>query len=242
MAAHDEEAAIGACVLALLRLPRAWRVTVVDDASTDGTAAVLAALDDARLRVLSVPYRSRARAVNAGLRRAEADYVCVVDADVRFVADRFDDLVAELSAVPFLMLTEDPADVIVRAVELGPGFAAPRNAFLFSRQALPGLAFSEVYRRGAGGEDTDLAIRLLRTGVRLGAVAGGYVHDRMPGAMGWRRRLHFHVWNLVTYLRHLDVPMCRRRLAGIVRHPLRRAVRSIREERGRGRSAAADQR
>lgn len=50
--------------------------------------------------------------------------------------------------------------------------------------------------------------------------------------MGLRRRMHFHLWNLITYLRHLDVPMCRQRLAAIARHPLRRAAASLRQEYG----------
>lgn len=115
---------------------------------------------------------------------------------------------------------------------LGPDFVPPRNAFVFPRRLLPGLRFSKLYP-GTGGEDTDLAIRLLKTGVRIGATYGGYRHDRTPGPMGWRRRSHFHVWNVVTYLRHLDVPMCRQRLARILRNPLRLAAESAQEELGR---------
>ncbi|MQB02261.1 MAG: glycosyltransferase, partial [Actinobacteria bacterium] len=175
--AHNAEATVEACVRSLLVLGRTWRVTVVDDASSDCTGVVLAGIDDPRVRVFTVGYRSRARASNLGFRRAEGDFVCSVDSDVCYVEDRFDELVGLLSRFPMLMLTEDPADVEPRPVGFGAGFRSPRNSFLFSRRLLPGLAFAEVYPKTAG-EDTDLAIRLLKAGVALGAVYGGYEHAR----------------------------------------------------------------
>ncbi|GEM_PF-5697011 len=233
VAAHNAEASIERCVASLLALRVTWRVTVVNDASTDATAAILAQLVDPRVRVVTVGFRSRAKASNVGFAQCEAEYVCSVDADVRFVEDHFDRLLQLLGRFPFVMLTEEPADVGVREVTLGSEFAPPRNAFLFSRGQLPALAFAGIYPR-AGGEDTDLAIRLLKTGTRIGATYGGYVHERVEGRMGLRRRAHFHLWNVITYLRHFDVPMCRQRLADIARHPVRRVVRSLRQEYRRG--------
>jgi len=229
--AHNAAATIGDCLRSLLALPRTWRVTVIIDASTDETAAAIAKFADPRLRTITVNYRSRAKASNLGFHRAEAEIVCSVDSDVRYVTDRFDDLIRQLGRFPLLMLTEDPADAVARPVELGPSFLSPRNTFIYSRRLLPGLAFAEIYPRTAG-EDTDLAIRLLKAGVALGATYGGYEHHRTEGPMGLRRRLHFHTWNLITYLRHLDVPMCRQRLAVIARHPLQRTTASLRQEYG----------
>jgi hypothetical protein len=113
-----------------------------------------------------------------------------------------------LAVWPFLMLTENPQDAAVGPVRLGVGFAEPRNSFVFSRTHLPGLRFAEIYPK-TGGEDTDLMLRLLKAGVAVGAVYGGYEHDRTSLQMGLRRRAHFHWWNIRTYVRHLDVPMCR---------------------------------
>lgn len=229
--AHNAERTIGNCVQSLLTLSSAGRITVVVDASSDRTAATLTQFQDPRLRVVTVGLRSRAKASNLGFSECSADYVCSVDSDVRFLEDRFARVLPLMHNYPFLMLTHDPSNVGVRPVELGSNFDSPRNSFVFCRRQLPGLAFAEVYPK-TGGEDTDLAIRLLKAGVAVGAVYGGYVHDRAPGPMGFRRRLHFHVWNLVTYLRHSDVPMCRQRLAAIARHPVRRIVASLREELG----------
>lgn len=231
VAAHDAETSIRSCVESLLALGAASRVTVVNDASRDRTGQILAQIADPRLRVMSVGYPSRARAANVGFRASECDFVCSVEADVRYVKDRFDEIIPLLAVWPFLMLTDDPQDTAVRPVRLSVGFAEPRNSFVFSRTHLPGLRFAEVYPK-TGGEDTDLMLRLLKAGVAVGAVYGGYQHDRTSLRMGLRRRAHFHWWNIRTYVRHLDVPMCRQRLATIARHPVRRAVRSLREEFG----------
>ena len=229
VAAHNAETSIERCVNSLLAQNLTWRVTVVNDASRDGTGAILARLVDPRLRVVTVSFRSRAKASNLGFARCEAAYVCSVDADVIYIKDLFDRLLPQLERFPFLMLTDVPSDGELREVVLGPDFVPPRNSFLFSRKKLPTLSFATIYPK-AGGEDTDLAIRLLKSGTRIGAVYGGYVHERAEGRMGLRRRIHFHLWNLITYLRHLDVPMCRQRLADIARHPLRRVVGSLRQE------------
>lgn len=232
VAAHNAEKTLTACVSSLLAIRRAWRVTAINDASDDATDSLLSSFTDPRLQVFRVYFKSRAKTSNLGFRQAKADYVCSVDADVTFIEDRFDDLVQLLSTFPLLILTENPSDKQVAQVNLDKSFQAPRNSFIFSRKQLPSVLFSEVYPR-AGGEDTDLAIRLLKTGVRIGMVYGGYIHARTGTTMGIRRRLHFHIWNFITYLRHLDVPMIRRRLLAIGRNPFRRIFLSLRQEYGR---------
>jgi len=230
--AYNSEDTIEACVRALLAVKRASRVTVINDSSRDRTREILAAIDNERLRVLNVEFRSRAKTSNLGFRNTDAEFVCSVDSDVLFVNDRFEKLLPLLDTYPLLMLTEDSTDTSPRRIGWDQEFAEPRNAFLFSRRHLPRLQFSELYPK-AGAEDTDIAIRLLKAGVPLAAVYGGYAHERVKGPMGWGRRVHFHVWNVITYLRHLDVPMCRRRLLEIARHPVRRTVRSVKQELGK---------
>lgn len=233
IAVRNGAATIEACVRSVLAIRAVSRVVVVDDASTDATPRILTGIDDARLHLKRVEYHSRARATNRGLLECTAPFVCSVDADVRFLEDRFDELLELADSVPFLMLSDDGHDNGVVPVRLNEEeFRAPRNAFLFSRGALPELGFAEIYP-ATGGEDTDLALRLLKAGVGVGVTRGGYEHDRVVGAMGWRRRAHFHLWNLITYSRHLDVPMVRRRLLSVARHPVRRTAASVRQELGR---------
>lgn len=84
--ARDEEATIDRCVRALLAEPFA-EVLVYDDGSTDRTAAILAAIDDPRLRVLTgVPlpagWIGKPHACARLAEAATGDLLVFVDADV----------------------------------------------------------------------------------------------------------------------------------------------------------------
>jgi glycosyltransferase involved in cell wall biosynthesis len=58
-----------------------FEILVVDDGSTDDTRAVLATLDDARLRVLRVPHGGVAAARNAGIAASGTPFVAFHDSD-----------------------------------------------------------------------------------------------------------------------------------------------------------------
>jgi glycosyltransferase involved in cell wall biosynthesis len=62
----------------LAGLPPGWPVLVVDNGSTDGTAAVARSLG---ARVVTEPRRGYGAAVHAGLQAAEAELVAVLDGD-----------------------------------------------------------------------------------------------------------------------------------------------------------------
>lgn len=80
---HNRERYLREAVESVLRQTyRHWELVVVDDGSTDGTAAYLSGLADARLRVVS--RRScggAARARNEGLRAASGSHVAFLDSD-----------------------------------------------------------------------------------------------------------------------------------------------------------------
>ena len=75
-------------------------VVVVDDGSTDGTAALLARLGDPRVRALQRPHAGIAAARNAGLAAARAPYVAFHDSDDRALPGRL--------AVPLAFLERHP--------------------------------------------------------------------------------------------------------------------------------------
>lgn len=80
--AHNEEQLLGRTLASLsdaaATVGLRYELIVVDDASTDGTAAIAA---DAGARVVSVNYRQISRVRNAGARAAQGDLFIFVDAD-----------------------------------------------------------------------------------------------------------------------------------------------------------------
>lgn len=95
--AHDEAPLIGACLDAIhaAAAMQAHEVIVVDDASTDATAAIAAGRG---ARVLHVAHRQIAATRNAGADAARGDVLVFVDADTRITRAVLDAALAALEA------------------------------------------------------------------------------------------------------------------------------------------------
>jgi len=73
---------------------------VVDDGSTDGTAAVLDAVRDPRVHILRQDHRGISAAMNTGLRAARGRYVARLDSDDVWFAELLERTTATLDAEP----------------------------------------------------------------------------------------------------------------------------------------------
>jgi SAM-dependent methyltransferase len=96
---YNEEATVGHLIATVLASPWVAEVILVDDGSTDGTASVVAGIDDPRLRYLRQPRnRGKGAALRRGFAEATAEYVVVQDADLEYDPDDYGRLVQPLEA------------------------------------------------------------------------------------------------------------------------------------------------
>ncbi|CAH0370698.1 unnamed protein product [Pelagomonas calceolata] len=98
IAAKNEEATIVDAVRSALdEGDIVEEVVVIDDHSTDGTRAAVAAIDDARVRVLESSGHGLAEALNFGLKMCSCDVVARLDADDVFAAGQLNRHVARFA-------------------------------------------------------------------------------------------------------------------------------------------------
>jgi glycosyltransferase involved in cell wall biosynthesis len=164
-----------AVLSALTQSHQNLEVVVVDDGSTDGTAAAIAELNDPRLRIISQKNRGVSAARNQGLRCTSGEYVAFLDADDYWIPGKLEAQVQafnsreELVAVGTLgryvsaegrvlgiageLLTEQAeADVVE-----GKLMPFPPGTIMFRRRALEAVAgFDETLASQVPGQVEDL--------------------------------------------------------------------------------------
>jgi glycosyltransferase involved in cell wall biosynthesis len=161
-------------VLSQTVLPR--RIVVVDDGSTDGTAAVLSHYSDV-VQVLRVPNGGVARARNTGVAVLDTRWVAFIDADDVWLPSRLERTLSAAASAddPVLVYcgllstdadlrprarlgVPDPAVAVRNTLLLEPPVVSVAQGGLVAREALVSVGgFDETMSTSA---DTDLVVRL----------------------------------------------------------------------------------
>jgi glycosyltransferase involved in cell wall biosynthesis len=95
----NEEATIATTAKRVLDSPYTAEVIVVDDGSSDGSVAIVEALGDPRVRVMTQPYnQGKGAALRRGFAEAAHPYVIVQDADLEYDPSDYPALLAPLLA------------------------------------------------------------------------------------------------------------------------------------------------
>ncbi len=82
-----------------------WQLFIIDDGSTDATAATIAQFADERIHYLYQPNQGAAAARNRGIALAESDYIAFLDADDRYRPEKLAVQVAHLDQQETVGLT-----------------------------------------------------------------------------------------------------------------------------------------
>jgi cellulose synthase/poly-beta-1,6-N-acetylglucosamine synthase-like glycosyltransferase len=207
--AFNESTTIGPAVRSLaLSAHHDVEVVVVDDASTDGTADVVAALGLDNVRVVRVPPGGKATALNTGAALARHDLLVMVDADTVVDPDSIHRLVQPFAdpavgAVAGNVKVGNRRGILGRwqHIEYVIGFNLDRRLYdtFGCISTIPGAlgAFRRQALVDAGGlsldtiaEDTDLTMAIHRAGWQVVYEESALAYTEAPATLSqlWKQR------------------------------------------------------
>jgi peptidoglycan/xylan/chitin deacetylase (PgdA/CDA1 family)/GT2 family glycosyltransferase len=221
--AYNERVGIEACVRSLVACdyPQ-FEVIVVDDGSSDDTAALVEGLGLPGVRVIRQDNAGKPAALNAGIAAAHHDVLVLVDGDTVFEPSTLRELVAPL-ADPAVGAASGNAKVGNRHgligrwqhIEYVIGFNLDRRMFdiLQCMPTVPGAvgAFRRQALAQVGGvsddtlaEDTDLTMALCRSGWRVVYTPQARAWTEAPASLGqlWRQRYRWCYGTLQSIWKH----------------------------------------
>ena len=221
--AYNEQRGIAACVrsLAATDYPN-LDIIVVDDGSTDDTAAIVAGLALPNVRLLRQPNAGKPAALNNGIRRAQHDIFVLVDGDTVFEPDALRALVApfaqeEVGAVAGNTKVGNRRGMLGRwqHIEYVMGLNLDRRMFdaLQCMPTVPGAigAFRREALEDVSGvkedtlaEDTDLTMAIGRAGWRVVYAADACAWTEVPATIGqlWQQRYRWSFGTMQAMWKH----------------------------------------
>ncbi len=224
--AYNEELGIAKTVqsLAACDYPE-LEIVVVDDGSTDATAAVVAGLGIPVVRLLRQTNAGKSAALNAGIHAARHDVLVLVDGDTVFEPDAMKALVRPMAEARRSMVGAVSGNTKVgnrrgllgrwQHVEYVTGFNLDRRMFdvLQCMPTVPGAigAFRREALTAVGGvsedtlaEDTDLTMAICRTGWRVLYVPEARAWTEAPATLGqlWRQRYRWCYGTMQAMWKH----------------------------------------
>jgi glycosyltransferase involved in cell wall biosynthesis len=207
-----------------------FELLVVDDGSTDATAARVAALPDPRIRLLRQPNLGVVAAANRGVAETRGRYVARLDADDEALPERFERQVAFLERQPAVAVVGTAVRIVYpggreRVRRRPRDTAAMRrtivkicpfvhSSVMMRRQALERVGGYDPAcdpTRGAPcNEDYDLWGRMLAAGFELANLPEPLVvnyrsRTSVQGAAPWGRRVRQQVGNRTRVVRQLGL-------------------------------------
>ena len=220
--AWNEREGIVGTVESLVASTHDVEVVVVDDASTDGTAAEVEKLKLPGVRVVRVPKGGKAAALNTGIALSKNPIVVMVDADTVVEPDAVHRLVQPFAdptvgAVAGNVKVGNRRRMVARGqhIEYVIGFNLDRR--LYERfdciPTVPGAlgGFRRLAVQTAGGvtddtlaEDTDLTIALHRAGWRVVYTDDARSWTEAPATVGqlWRQRYRWSYGTMQALWKH----------------------------------------
>ncbi|HEU5428381.1 MAG TPA: glycosyltransferase [Actinocrinis sp.] len=220
--AYNEEAGIEATLLSLFDCKYPMEIIVVDDGSTDGTAAVVERFRGMGVRLIRQPNAGKPAALNTGIAHARGRILVLLDGDTVFQPDAIPYLVQPFSD-PDIGAVSGNAKVGNRSGLLGRwqhieyvvGFNLDRRFYDLAgcMPTVPGAigAFRREALLDIGGvsdqtlaEDTDLTMALLRAGWRVVYEEKAIAWTEAPASLGqlWRQRYRWSYGTMQAMWKH----------------------------------------